>query len=118
MFAMAMMRGPGGPSGPAIVRAYRIAADGTETLVRGLQLGQVTHTAYRDLVEASSERTLYNYRASVPQALQMATLIQGGQPPGDVLVSLIAPNLIFGELEIEKPDRPFQKPPIVASPLR
>jgi hypothetical protein len=117
MFVM-MSAGPSGPSGPAIVRAYRVAADGTETLVRGLQLGQVTHTAYRDLVEASSERTLYSYRATVPQALRMATLMAGGQPPGDVVVSLIAPSLIFGELEIETPDRPFQKPPIVPSPLR
>jgi hypothetical protein len=32
------------------------------------------------------------------------------------VVSLIVPHLIFGELEIEKPDRPFQRPPIVPAP--
>ncbi len=48
--------------------------------------------------------------------MQMLAMMQGA-PQGDVVVSLIAPNLIFEELEIEKPDRPFQRPPIVPAPL-
>jgi hypothetical protein len=119
---MRMVMGPGGPGpapGPAIVRAYRVsAADGSETLVRGLRFGTVAHGAFRDIVEASRERRLHSVKASLPQPLQMAAMIQGGGPPPEVVVSLITPNLLFGELEIEKPDRPFQRPPIAPSPLR
>jgi hypothetical protein len=116
------MMGPGGPGpapGPSIVRAYRVsAADGAETLVRGLRFGTVAHGAFRDIVEASKERRLHSVKASLPQPLQMAAMIQGGGPPPEVVFSLITPDLLFGELEIEKPDRPFQRPPIAPSPLR
>ena len=113
----AMMRGAAGPTGPEILRAYRVAVDGTETLVRGLQFGTVPHAAFKDILEASDERALYSYRPTPPQALQMMSMLQGRGMTNDTVVSLIAPNLLFGELEIEKPDRPFQRPPIVPSPL-
>ena len=113
-FSMAMR---GSESGPEVLRAYRVALDGTETLVRGLQLATVPHAAYRDLVAASQERGLYSYRSSQTGVFQMMAMMQGGGPGGnDVVVSLIVPSLIFGELEIEKPDRPFQRPPIVSAP--
>lgn len=118
MSQMMMARGPGPAPGPTVVRAYRVAADGTETVVRGLQFGTVSHTAFRDIVEASSERRLHSFRASLPPPLQMAAMISGGGPPAEAVVSVIAPNLLFGELELEKPDRPFQRPPIAPSPLR
>jgi hypothetical protein len=113
-----MMRG-GRPPGPTILRAYRVAADGAETLVRGLQFDSVPHGAYRDILEASSERSLYSYRSSLPQSMQLMAMLQGGGgPANEPVVSVIAPNLLFAELEIEKPDRQFQRPPIVPSPLR
>jgi hypothetical protein len=111
-----MMRGPAGPTGPAIVRAYRVTPDGVETLVRGLQFDTVPHAAFRDIVEASSERSLYSFRPTLPQSMQMMSILQGGAS-NETVVSVIAPNLLFDELEIEKPDRPFQRPPIVPSPL-
>jgi hypothetical protein len=116
MMSSLMMRN--GPSGPEILRAYRVTADGTETLVRGLQFGTVTHTAFRDILGASTERSLYSYRPSLPPAMRMLAMFQGGGPASEAIVSLIAPNLLFEELEIEKPDRPFQRPPIVPSPLK
>ncbi len=116
MMSGMMMRGQGGPSGPAIVRAYRVTPDGAETLVRGLQFDTVPHAAFRAILDASSERSLYSYRATLPPPMQMLAMMQGGQS-SESIVSLIAPNLLFEELEIAKPDRPFQRPPIVASPL-
>jgi len=117
MMLSSMMRG-GKPPGPAILRAYRVAVDGAETLVRGLQFDSVPHAAFRDILEASRERSLYSYRASLPQAMQLMAMIQGGGQSSEPVVSVIAPNLLFAELELEKPDRPFQRPPIVPSPLR
>jgi hypothetical protein len=50
--------------------------------------------------------------------MQLMAMIQGGGPSsGEPVVSVIAPNLLFAELELEKPDRQFQRPPIVPSPL-
>jgi TldD protein len=116
VMGMMMMRGQGGPAGPAIVRAYRVTPDGAETLVRGLQFDRVPHAAFRDILDASTERSLYSYRATLPPPMQMLAMMQGGASSESV-VSLITPNLLFEELEIAKPDRPFQRPPIVASPL-
>ena len=114
MMSTIMMRGS--PAGPAIVRAYKVTPDGTETLVRGLQFDTVPHAAFRDILDASAERRLHSYRATLPSSMQMLAMMQGAAQ-GDVVVSLIAPNLIFEELEIEKPDRQFQRPPIVPAPL-
>ena len=111
-----MMRGQGGPAGPAIVRAYRVTPDGVETLVRGLQFDTVPHAAFRDILDASTERSLYSYRATLPPPMQMLAMMQGGMA-SESIVSIIVPNLLFEELEIAKPDRPFQRPPVVPSPL-
>jgi predicted Zn-dependent protease len=91
----------GGPGGPVILNAVKVTLDGKEQSVRGLRFGAVTPTAFRDLAEASQERTLYSYRggAAVP-------------------VSLIVPSLMFEELEIQRVTEVLQKPPIVPSPLR
>jgi predicted Zn-dependent protease len=91
----------GGPGGPVILQAFKVTPDGNEQPVRGLRFGAVTPTAFRDLVEASQERMLYTYRASSTDA-----------------VSVIAPSLMFEELEIQKLNDILQKPPIVPSPLR
>jgi TldD protein len=91
----------GGPGGPVILQAVKVTLDGQEQPVRGLRFGAVTPTAFRDLVEASSERTLYSYRASSTDA-----------------VSVITPSLMFEELEIQKVNDILQKPPIVPAPVR
>ncbi len=90
-----------GPGGPVVLQAVKVTADGQEQPVRGLRFASVVSTSFRDLVEASQERVLYNYRASTTDA-----------------VSVIAPSLMFEELELQKTGDILQKPPIVASPLR
>ena len=89
----------GGPGGPFILQAVKVTPDGKEELVRGLRFGTVPSTAFRDLVEASRERVLYTYRSSSTEA-----------------VSVIVPNVMFEELEIQKSTDILQKPPIVPAP--
>jgi hypothetical protein len=91
----------GGPGGPFILDVVKVTSDGREEPVRGLRFGNVAPTVFRDLVEASQERMLYNYRVS-----------------GTDAASLIVPSLMFEELEIQKVTDILQKPPIVPSPLR
>ena len=89
-----------GPGGPVLMEAVSVTPDGKEEPVRGLRFGAVPSTVFRDILEASQERTLYNYRLD---ALTPA--------------SVIAPNLIFEELEIQRTRDILQRPPVVPSPL-
>ena len=72
-----------------------------ESLVRGLRFGSIPSTTYRNILEASAERRMYSYVAG-----------------SGATVSVIVPNLIFEELEIQKIQDVVQKPPIVPSPLK
>ena len=93
--------GGGANTGPAIDQIVKITLDGRETPVRGLRFANVPSTAFRDLSEASKERALYSYRAALSAA-----------------VSVIAPSLIFEELELQRTRDILQKPPVVPSPLK
>jgi len=90
----------GGAGGPMIVDAVKVTRDGREQLVRGVRLGTVPPAAYRDLYAASRERTLYTFRGTTNDA-----------------VSIIAPNIIYEELEVQQTRDITQKPPEVRSPL-
>jgi len=90
----------GGPSlGPVIMDIVRVTPDGEEEPVRGLRFGQIAPAAFRDLLDASKERTLHSYRVGSTEA-----------------ATVIVPNLIFEELEIQRNREIVQKPPIVATP--
>ena len=90
--------GQGG--GPVILDIVKVTPDGKEEPVRGLRFGNVPSTAFRDILEASEERTLHNYRINVVTS-----------------ASVIVPNLIFEELEIQRTTEIVQRPPVVPSPL-
>jgi len=90
----------GGGGGPVILDAVRITLDGKEEPVRGLRLATVATTAFRDLLDASRERTMYSFRGTNVDP-----------------ITVIAPNIIFEELEIQNTREITQKPPIVKSPL-
>ena len=92
--------GSGGGGGPVILDVVKVTPDGKEEPVRGLRFGDIPSTAFRDILEASEERTLLNYRINVATS-----------------ASVIAPSLIFEELDVQKTREIVQKPPIVASPL-
>jgi TldD protein len=93
--------GQAGAVGPGIDSIVKVTLDGEETPVRGVRFGSVGATAFRDLAEASEERAVYSYRAGATSA-----------------VTVIAPSLIFEELEIQRVRDILQKPPVVRSPLK
>jgi len=88
-----------GPGGPIIFEAVKVTPDGRETPVRGLRFGNVPSTAFRDILDASRERTLYNYRVN--------------QATG---ASIIAPDLILEEVEVQHVRDVPQKPIVVPPP--
>jgi hypothetical protein len=83
-----------------IAQAVKVSRDGREEVVRGVRLGAVPPATFRDLLDASREQTLYSARSANTSA-----------------VSVIVPNLIFEELEIQQTREILQKPPVVPSPL-
>jgi hypothetical protein len=83
-------------SSPLIVKVTR---EGAETVVRGVRIGNIPSTAFRDILEASSEVTFHTYRTN-------------GGP-----VSIVAPGLLFEEIEIQAAREILQRPPLVPSPL-
>ena len=66
-----------------------------------MRFASIPPTTYRNILEASEERRMYSYVAG-----------------SGATVSVIVPNLIFEELEIQKIQDVVQKPPIVPSPLK
>jgi predicted Zn-dependent protease len=90
---------PGG-GGAMITDAVKVTRDGREEVVRGLRLGAVPPATFRDLLDASRERTLYSFRGTATDA-----------------VSVIVPDVIYEELEIQQAREIMQKPPLVRSPL-
>jgi len=91
-------RGPGGGLTEPLY-AYKVYVEGgREELVRGCQFGQVTLRSLRDIIAAGESQEAYNQI--------------GATPPS----SIIAPSVIFEELdltkvEIERDKRPFLKAP-------
>ena len=114
MASMAMISGQGGTRiGPPIVHAVKVLPDGTEQPVRGLTFASGPHTPCRTIVEASKERTMYTYRAAPGSSAGSSSLSSGVAS-----VSVVAPDLLFEEIEIQRARDAPLKPPVVPSPLK
>jgi len=96
---------PAGRGMTPVASAVRVTPDGKEEPVRGLMLSNVTHTTFRDILAASAERTL------------LTTGSPNGVAGGVTLISVIAPSLIFEEVDIQRNKEPLQKRPLVPSPI-
>lgn len=91
-------RGPGGGL-TAPLYAYKVyVEDGREELVRGCQFGQVTLRSLRDIIAASESQEGYNQIGSTAPS------------------SIIAPSVIFEELDLTKVDIERDKRPFLEAP--
>jgi len=92
------------------VLIYRVYVDGREELVRGLRFRGVSTRTLRDIEAATTETSLFEYVANgAPLALMGAGAMVAP-------TSVVAPGLLFEELELERPQEPLQKPIIVPPP--
>jgi TldD protein len=101
--------GPPLPISPPIL-VYRVYPDGREELVRGLQFRGLSTRALRDVLAASSETVLFEY---VNNAAPLAMLGGGGYLAPSAVV---APGLLFDEIEFEPPREQLPKAAIVPPP--
>jgi len=89
---------------------YRVYPDGREELVRSLRFRGVSTRSLKDIVAASDENYVFDFiDSNAPFALM-------GAGSFTTSASVIAPSLLFDELELEPVQEETPKLPIVAPP--
>ncbi len=97
------------PVSPPVLM-YRVYPDGREELVRGLRFRGVSTRSLRDILAASQETALFEF---VNNVAPLAALGAGGYLAP---TSVVAPAILFDEIEFELPQDQLPKPPIVPPP--
>lgn len=110
-----LRRMAGGPAGAARLVSlpllvYRIYPDGKEELVRGLRFQGLNTRAFKDIVAASNESYVFDFTDS------NAPLAMVGAGSYTATASVIAPAVLFDELELEPAENEVATPPIVPPP--
>jgi predicted Zn-dependent protease len=104
----AAQSGGGRPvSAPLLV--YRVFPDGREELVRGLRFRGVTAKSFRDIAAVSDTSAVFHW---------MNNMAPFGSMSGGYVApsSVIAPSMLFEDLELERPQDDLPKPPLVPPP--
>jgi len=99
-----------GVSPPVLI--YRIYADGHEELVRGLYFKGLSTRSLKDILAASAETALFEYINNG------APLARAGVSGYIAPTSVVAPGLLFDELEVDRIQESLQTPPLVPPPSR
>ena len=109
--ASAMAQSGGGTRPVSLpVLVYRVYPDGREELVRSVRFRGLSTRSFKDIIAASDESYVFDFMdAPVPFALMGA----GGFVTN---ASVIAPGILFDELEFEPVQQEVPKPPIVPPP--
>ncbi len=89
---------------PAPVAAFRVYADGREEPVRGFSIRDLDTRALKDIV-AAGRRESHD------------VLLDRG-PGGGIAVRIVAPAVLFPEVELSPAADNVEKPPLLPSPLR
>ncbi len=90
--------------------AYRVYPDGREELVRGVRFRGLSTRSFRDIVAATADTYVLNFMDSNA----MFALMGGGSFVTNS--SVIAPGVLFDEMELEKIEEELPKLPIVPAP--
>jgi len=97
------------PAAPPLL-VYKVYPDGKEELVRSLRFHGLTTHSLKDIVGASDESVVFDFiDSNAPFALM-------GAGSFTTSVSVIAPAILFDELELEPVQEETPKPPIVPPP--
>jgi TldD protein len=93
----------GGEMMPAPELAYLVTPDGKETLVRGAALAPMAVRDLRDVLAAGRDVAVYGFVAENDGGL-------------DIPSSIVAPALLFEDVELRGPTTPNKRPPVVPRP--
>jgi TldD protein len=94
-----------------LVLVYRVyAADGREELIRNVRLKNVSTRAMRDILAASSETAKFDFvNNNAPFALMSWAGYQAS-------ATIVAPGVLFEEMEIDRIQDQTVKPPVTPAP--
>ena len=103
--------GGGGRPAPLPALVYKIYPDGREELVRGLRFRGVSTRSLRDIMAASEETAFFDFvNNSGPFAMM-------GSAGYLAATTVMAPGVLFEELELERSQEESSKAPIVPPPV-
>lgn len=99
----------------ALAQVYLIHADGSEEILRGVELAEMPLAAFKDIAAVGDAPAVFSGEM-VPRLGQIFALgldPRGGAP----VVSCVAPSMLFEEVSLARSQGPFPAPPVSSSPL-
>ncbi len=92
------------------ILAYRLYPDGREELVRGLRIRGMNVRSFRDIIAASDEEHLFDFLNNTAPlaAIAGASYITNS--------TVVAPSVLFEDLELERMDEDWPRLPVVPPP--
>jgi TldD protein len=108
----------GAPNGDRVpLMVYRVnVQDGREELVRGAVLSRLTSRSLRNLAGIGSDATVFSYLQSQDAEIVGTALGVFGTSDNGIPTTLIAPSLLFDEVEVHGPHNEARRMPVVAPP--
>lgn len=94
-----------------LVEVYKVFPDGTEKLLRGTELKQITQQSFKEIINASNNYYALNFLAPAV----VSTFISGGR--SYLPASIITGDLLFEDGEIKAINDDFNKPPFLKNPI-
>ena len=107
--AAAVARSGGRPVAQPLL-VYKVYPDGKEELIRSVRFSGLSARSLRDIIAASDENYVFNFTDS------NAPLALIGAGNYTTSSSVIAPAVLFDEVELEPVQEEVSKPPIVPAP--
>ncbi len=102
---------------PALV-AYQVGLDGKETLVRGVQLGEVPLTAWSDVIATGLKPITFNFLASGDSYAEhkLRGVGAGVVPSSGIESSVTTPDLLFSKLKVVPSTAGMRALPVIPPP--
>jgi hypothetical protein len=101
-----------------LIAAYRIQRDGSEQLLRNVELGDFDVGELKDIVAASAEQTVHTLPIAVKGASPFSRFAMSrGGGASEPLISVVTPDLLFEDLTLKKPTGEIPYPPVAGHPF-
>jgi hypothetical protein len=94
-----------------VLQAYKVYPDGKEEILNNIVINSLSAQSFKDIVNVGNKANVLNYLASrVVQSMDFGTSMYIGS-------SIIAPDLLFEDMEINSNDKDTPKLPYISSPV-
>lgn len=99
--------------------AYKVSLqDGREELVRGLAPGEISLRNLKDIAAAGGDYFVHNRTVGGGGMMELMAGFFGGEDGGaGIPVTVVAPSVLFAELDFKRAPASQQKLPLLANPL-